>query len=749
MAYRNQLEFLQAAKANGLDRDEAMAALKAYRQESGGFTDMAPVDAGSAPQERPGFGSRALNALGTGLEYIDRYTGSPVRTAIATAQRGLADNGIAPSMQDLKDLGEGVKAGVRQFGRPTSEGASGRDIAENMGATGAGAGALGLAYDIALDPTNFVSGRAVAAPFRALASRTAPVAARAGGAVRNAARAGGEVAEGFVKGGLARASGMTREALETASSDPALFSQARNMARNLPGAEAAAAQQLDAGLRTVSDVGMRGVEGAVGAPRPDLAYQSGRDLLEVSQGASQAVGERFGSTAGQMLEGAAERGLQHRGRLNAAAARVRRIAQDAGIDVSGGAQGVSMAANYGGRPVLDQEATLLQRIAAESVQVENVGQLLELRRGLDARIYATRATPDGAGLFTSATGGSRAADDIRSALNTTIGEHIALRAAETAPRGRGQAAGGVARAMWEQANEIYATSRRALESVDDAIKANVGGDVEKMVAGLKRLSVDDLTQLRTLARQDELMAPVFRQIGDSFVDGLVIQASRGGTIDVAELRKAWDGIGPAREILFDRNRIDQINGAIQRFDQIRESTSLLGTPGALSRVRGQVASGGALRKATGQSVSADPIRQQLAALDDMLNLRGDASLLRQAQALNVAKGIESGVTRLQTGLALGGGIAGYNAGASEGGVAGGLLGALAGTAATSPAGAIAAYRLLARGQGAARSLARHAGNAADLAGRAGSRFGQLVLNRPVRAGVTGLGRAANREEEEQ
>jgi hypothetical protein len=758
MRYRSQIEFLQEAKDNGLDRDEAMDALRAYRSEGNSFEDEAPQQQEQAPQqeeEKPGLGSRVLGAVGKGLEYVGRYTSSPVVTALAKTQEGLAENGPMPSMKDVGAIGRGLMAGARQFGRPTSEGATGRDIAGNMGLSGAAQTGVGLMYDIALDPTNLIPGKAIAAPIAAGARALKPVGralAPIGSAIAKAGSNVGEFAGHLAKGGLAKMSGMTREALETAVKDPDTFRTAREMAKNLPGAEAAAAQQLTSGLQTVTGDALSGIERTIGTPRPDLAYQSGRNLYEASKKAADDIGERFGQSAGEIIENVKDRGLQYRGRVNAAAARLRDIARGAGVDVTGGTakSQVPLASNYGGKAVLDQEASILQRVAAESVGIEKVEDLLALRRGLDARIYAVKSTPDGAALFTKATGGSKAADDMRAALNQTLGEHIALKVAETAPKGRGAAMASLARAEWETANEIYSTARKAVESVDEVIGANVGKDVEKMVQGLNRLGVDDLKHLKKLSKADPIIKPLFSQIGDSFIDGMVIHSSKAGSIDVSELKKTWNALGASRDILFDKKRIAQIEDAIKRFDDVKESTSLLGTPGVLSRARSQVASGGALRKATGQSVSADPIKTQLAALDQMLNLTGDASLLRQAQALNLAKGIESGVSRLQTGALLGGGLAGYQAGESQGGVPGGLLGAIAGMAATSPAGAIAAYRLMAKTKSSAGKIAQHGKNVSSLAKSAAPKavmVGRRALDMPYRAGVLQGIRSTSQEDE--
>jgi len=744
MIYRNAKEFYQDAKRNGLGPDEARQAYQAYVSEGGTFGDSGSekvtqdIPTGNAQEpSKPGFGSRVLNTIGTGLEYLDRYTGAPVRQGLATAQRELADNGAMPSVNDLKALGHGVLAGLKQIGKPTSEAATGRDIAENMGATGLGAGALGLAYDVALDPTNFIPGKAITGALKSGAKTIAGTEAvqKTAEALKAGAGSIGETAKNVVKGGLARASAMDRQALEAAASDPKLFAQAKSMAGNIPAAEMSAAEDLTQSIGKVRGQAQQGLERVTGSPTPNKAYESGAKLQDALSTASEGIGERFGQTVEPIIQTAGDRGLQYKGPMNRAAYEMRRIAKEAGASATGE---TGIAAKFGGKPVLDGEGKMLRRIADEALGIDDVQGLIDFQKGIFARINEIKKTPEGAALFSKNSGGTKALDEMYSTIKNEVGNHIELRIKETTKGPRSGPLSTLTRMEWDDAHQIYAKTRKALENAGDAIGVNVGADIEDLTKGLSRLSIDDLKELKGLSKSDPVMKPVFKQIGDSFIDGIVIQATKDGKVNPLELRKYWDSLGHSRDILFDKKRISEIEGALNHFDDIANQTSRLGSDA--------VTSGIAMRQATGESVKSKYIQQQLDGLDKMLGLTGDASLLRKAQALKVAGGIHSGVTMARTGLGLGGAAVGYHEGEQQGGVLGGILGAFVGAYATSPGAAIAAYRIL----NATKSTAAKLGTKTLKAGNMAGQLGLEALEMPTkyRSGLIELGRLSNREEQQ-
>lgn len=742
MSYRNAKEFFEDAKRNGLGPDEAKEAYQSYVSEGGSFsgdvdvTQPEPQQQASEPG-RPGFGSRLLGTIGTGLEYLDRYTGAPMRQGLATAQRELANNGPMPGINDLKALGKGAMAGLKQIGRPTSEAATGRDIAENMGATGLGAGALGLAYDIALDPTNFIPGKAITGALKGGAKTVAGTKA-----VQNTAKAlkvGGEsvgtTVKNVVKGGLARASAMDRQALEAAATDPKLFAQAKAMAGNLTASEMSAADDLLRASETVKTGAQSGIESVVGAANPNKAYSSGAKLKSSLDDAAQGIGERFGKEIEPIIEAAGDRGLQYKGPLNRAAYNLNKIAKEAGANASGT---TGIASQFGGKAVLDGEGKLLRRIADEAIGIEDVQGLIDFQKGIFARIKELKKTPEGAALFSKNSGGTKALDEMYSTIKNEVGDHIELRIKETTKGARATPLATLTRMGWDDAHQLYAKSRQALENVGDVVGVNVGADIEDLTKGLSRLSIDDMHAIKALSKSDPVIKPVFKQISDSFIDGIVIQATKDGKVNPLELRKYWNDLGPSREILFDKKRIAEINGALDNFDEIAKNTRYLGSDA--------VTAGSAMRQATGESVKAKYIQQQLDGLDKLMGLSGDNSLLQKAKALKVASGIQSGVTMARTGLGLGGAAVGYHQGEQQGGIAGGVLGALAGAYATSPGAAIAAYRVLNAGGKMAGKATQTTMKTAGHIGGLGLRA--LEVPRKYRAGVVELGRLANREEEQ-
>ena len=131
------------------------------------FQNLPSTSPEEPPKEDMSFGESALEAVGTAGEYIDRYTGAPIRKGIGAALDPNSDKGVLESV-------------IGQIGEPTSEAPTGKELAQKMGVSDdviikdfpvigdiTKSGLLGFGIEMVADPLTMASGAAKAVKFAA------------------------------------------------------------------------------------------------------------------------------------------------------------------------------------------------------------------------------------------------------------------------------------------------------------------------------------------------------------------------------------------------------------------------------------------------------------------------------------------------------------------------------------------------------------------------------------------------------
>lgn len=266
--------------------------------------------------------------------------------------------------------------------------------------------------------------------------------------------------------------------------------------------------------------------------------------------------------------------------------------------------------------------------------------------------------------------------------------------------------------MWRENNKRY---HDAMASLDDIKKGTGIGRLksEQLPDKIKSIGVDELNKIKDLAARDDVVASVWKDLQTGFSDNLIAKSMKpDGSIDYKSLGKYWQSINSKdsklAETLLGKEQSDKISSIIS--EQIRISSE---NEQALKLAATEVKSLEKLIKDMkfGKGVGGDynyivskldnigtntaasrSALDELKSLDEILGNSTDDGFAKRALSMYDAKklgvtdmGNVPVITNIPTGKSLAGGLLGLVLG---------IPGMLLGTYSQSPAGAIAAYKII-------------------------------------------------------
>lgn len=555
------------------------------------YAEQVSFEPTAQPQEdEQGIGGKILSGLGKAVETIDRFTGAPTR-ALLGAGLGMIDEG--------KTIGDVAKAPFRAIADPSTapsgadlvKGSYGEEAYNNNWALKG----LGMATDVAFDPTNLIPGAAVAKGLGAVKGAVGgtKIGQGLGAAAKSVASFPGEV----VKAGMSRASGVGRPVLE-------------EVAEMGPGGM----KQIKQAAETGEDVITGGRDlGSI------TKYKGGESVEQAVEEAGKAGRERFVEAESKYLGesgvGQTKLGL---GR-NAQGARneAHRIALNEIEKASKTTLNQTKAA--------PGEMRLLQDAAEVSSKVKTVEDAVKARRTIDDSIRKYTKTFEGQGQF-KGTAGEKALMNIRNGFNDLVEKKIL-----TTVKDPDEAQKFVS--LFRENNKIASESIDALTDLKKG--AGVSGKESDIGGKLLGINVETLQKVKNASQKAPELNGLFKEIADTTYDTIILKSIKQiegkEVFDPNKFKALWSDLAEKKGLLFDSQKIAKTEKIID--------------------------------------------------------------LMTKGKALGL-KGAGMNITRLKTGLGALGGLSGASVGGAEGGAAGGVTGFVLGMLGTSPAAAVASYRLV-------------------------------------------------------
>lgn len=438
-------------------------------------------------------------------------------------------------------------------------------------------------------------------------------------------------------------------------------------------------------------------------------YRSGMRIQEAAQAGNTRAGQQFGDAQAEILgtvpgsktvrkkvvptgPSVGQKGLEFggpEGDQNAFELAVDSFLADAGVGRGGRQYGV--IGNVSIPPGAINEIRAMKETFKTAL---NARDMLDQLRLVDNRINFGGA--EGGRLFARGSQEDLAIKSVRARLDDALEAQI------------GKAAGkmkGDVLAAWSAHREAFSNTRKALETIQDGLGA---GNVnqEGYINRIKNIGVDDLRRIAEQARTDQNIAPVWRELQKGFYDAILSKGIVDDGLDFTAMKKAWDSIDDDLKLTMLPYQIaGHVDDVLSRTRPIDFKGQTLAETNRMAGKDRQALIGSL------ENIGSKAKRSDLAdleKLDDLLGLQGADRISEQAKSFYLGKQMgmtERGKLPMFTGSRTGGKLAGAAIGGAVGGATGSgqggegaaigtPLGIIAGIALQSPAGALAAYKML-------------------------------------------------------
>jgi hypothetical protein len=415
-------------------------------------------------------------------------------------------------------------------------------------------------------------------------------------------------------------------------------------------------------------------------------YDVGKNIEGAAQGARKAAGERFQASQDAILEGQGlgRKGVQFggvEGDQTPFEQTVDKYLADAGVGQGGRQYGVIGNVSIPAGAI--NEIRGLKETFKSGLTTRD---MLDQLRLVDNRLNF--GGDNGARLFASGSQEDLAMKGLRARLSDDLENQIARAA------GKEQ---NTVLAAWHAHREAYHNTVGALEKIQDGIGAGTLNH-EAYFNRIKNIGVDDLRKIAAEAKKNPGLAPTWNELRKGFFDNVIASGTKGDGVDFVAMKKTWDAMDDdLKQTMLPSKVISHVDGVLDRtapFDfsgqRIADQNRFVG--------RDRQSTLSALENIGSKAKRTD--LEDLRKLDDLLGLEGKDRFSEQASSFYLGK--QLGMTGSRTGAklagaAIGGGIGGTLGTSQDGARGGGIgtsLGVIAVVALQSPAGALAAYKLL-------------------------------------------------------
>jgi hypothetical protein len=261
-------------------------------------------------------------------------------------------------------------------------------------------------------------------------------------------------------------------------------------------------------------------------------------------------------------------------------------------------------------------------------------------------------------------------------------------------------------ALWSAHRDAYHNTAQAFEKVQEGISAGKVNQ-EAYFNRIKNIGVQDLRKLAEDAKKNPDLKGTWNELRKGFFDNIIASGIKDDGVDYQAIKKVWDNMDDdLKTVMMPTKVISHVDGVLDRTAPLEFKGKLL-EDGNRMVGKNRQALLGSLENIGSKAKRTD--LEDLKTLDDLLGLEGKDRFSEQAGSFYLGKqlgltdkgslpmftGSRTGAKLAGAGLgATAGGLVGSSQGGAEGGSIGGGMGMLAGVAVQSPAGALAAYKLL-------------------------------------------------------
>lgn len=331
--------------------------------------------------------------------------------------------------------------------------------------------------------------------------------------------------------------------------------------------------------------------------------------------------------------------------------------------------------------------------------------------------------PNGDRLFSTGSQEGKALKMFRAKIADAIEDQVRV-----AGKGNGEAL----EAAWIANRDAYSKTKSAFDMVRDGISTH-SGDHSNYIGRINKIGVENLRKIAAQAKDDADVAPIWNELRKGFYDNIIASGISGDGIDYKMMKKAWDGIdNDLKTVMLPYNVASHLDNVLAKnAPSSLKSETLQDTYNIVGRNKQAVTT---TMENIGSASNRENLKE-LSMLDDLLGLEGRDRFSEKAKDFYLGKQLgvnEKGVLSpfslsgnggRVTGALIGSGL-GASIGSSQGGEGAGVgtaAGMVAGIALQSPAGALAAYKMLDK-------IAKGAGKAEKKALKPLATFGRGVSN---------------------
>lgn len=438
-------------------------------------------------------------------------------------------------------------------------------------------------------------------------------------------------------------------------------------------------------------------------------YRAGMRVQEAAQGANTRAGQQFGESQSEILgttpgtkksgkktipsgPNVGQKGLEFggpNGDQNAFELAVDSFLADAGVGKGGRQYGV-----IGNVSVPAGAINEIRSMKETFKTAMNARDMLDQLRLVDNRINFGGA--EGGRLFARGSQEDLAIKGLRARLDDALESQIG--------RAAGKMKGDVL-AAWSAHREAFSNTRKALEKVQDGLGAGTVNQ-EGYINRIKNIGIDDLKKIAEQAKTDPNIAPVWQELQKGFYDAVLSKGIVDDGLDFNAMKKAWDSLDDDLKLTMLPYQIaGHVDDVLSRTKPIDFKGQTLAETNRMAG-KDRQALIGSIENIGSKAKRTD--LEDLEKLDDLLGLKGQDRVSEQAKSFYLGKQLgmtDKGKLPMFTGSRTGAKWAGAGIGAAIGGATGGSqggegvavgtpLGIIAGIALQSPAGALAAYKML-------------------------------------------------------
>jgi hypothetical protein len=425
-------------------------------------------------------------------------------------------------------------------------------------------------------------------------------------------------------------------------------------------------------------------------------FDAGKRIESAAQSGMKSAGERFGRNQDEILinRGIGKNGLEFGGidgNQNPFEQTVDRFLEEAGVGQGGKNYGV-----IGNVSIPAGAINEIRQMKETFKSALNTRDMLDQLRLVDNKLDF--GGEGGTRLFARGSQEDLAMKGLRSRLADDLENQIG--------RAAGKKDKNAVIAAWNAHREAYHKTSDAFEKIQDGIGAGKVNQ-ETYFNRIKNIGIDDLRSIAEEAKKNPDLSKTWNELRKGYFDNIIASGIKDDGIDYQAMKKTWDAIpDDLKSTMMPLKVISHVDGVLERTKPIDFKGNLLADNNRFIG-RDRQSTLGSLENIGSKAKRTD--LEDLKTLDDLLGLEGKDRFSEQAGSFYLGKqlgltdkgtlplftGSRNGAKLAGAGLgATAGGLIGTSQGGAEGGSIGGGMGMIAGVAIQSPAGALAAYKIL-------------------------------------------------------